>query len=266
VAEEASPEDLKRLVGLLREFRDWEQRDLARAAGLDPSSLSRYESGRIVPPRKALERLAAAVGVPMPLVDACLLPALKAVRLAMVLPERKYDVDDDTERLESALTGAARTAVVVFLATLESSRQPWERSASPSEADRSDAPELWRRLEPRNSDERRFLVETCREFQSWALAEYLCHESAAAGSDRASVALELAELAVHVAEHVPGEEAWRSRLKGYCLAFLASVRRSGNDLAGAASAFAEARRLWEAGASAEPNLLSEGRVPELGGV
>jgi transcriptional regulator with XRE-family HTH domain len=212
VAEEASPEDLKRLVRLLREFRDWEQRDLARAADVDPSSVSRYESGRIVPPRKALERLAAAVGVPISLVDACLLPALKAVRVAMALPGEGYEGDDDAEKLGSTLAGAARSAVTAFLATIEVQRKPWER-ASPSEADRSDAPELWRRLAPRTADERRFLVETCREFQSWALAEYLCLESAAAAPDRVSVALELAELAVLVAEHFPGEETWRLRLK-----------------------------------------------------
>ena len=53
------------------------------------------------------------------------------------------------------------------------------------------------RLKPRSAEERRFLVESCREFQVQALAERLRHESE---KEEAARALELARLARRVAE------------------------------------------------------------------
>jgi hypothetical protein len=74
----------------------------------------------MVPTRKALESLAAAAGVPMSALDIHLLPALKAVRLAMATPgEIDGDPDMAAEKLASALFDAASTAVTAFLATLE---------------------------------------------------------------------------------------------------------------------------------------------------
>jgi hypothetical protein len=56
--------------------------------------------------------------------------------------------------------------------------------------------------------------------------------------------LELAELALSIAERVPGEESWRSRLKGYCWAHIANARRVANDLSGADEALTRAWELW----------------------
>lgn len=50
-------------VRLLRFLRDWTQRQLADAAGVDRKDIHRYESGRSVPTRQTLERLCAAAGV-----------------------------------------------------------------------------------------------------------------------------------------------------------------------------------------------------------
>jgi hypothetical protein len=97
------------------------------------------------------------------------------------------------------------------------------------------------------------VVESCRELQLWSLAERLCQESEKAAS--ADQALELARLAVRVAELAPGEEAWRSRLKGYALISLANAQRLGGDPSGAEETFAQARKLWEAGAAGDPGLL-----------
>ena len=85
--------------------------------------------------------------------------------------------------------------------------------------------------------QRRLVVEDAREFQLWSLAERLCHESEEAASDRADRALELARLAHRVAELDPGGEAWRSRLEGYTLGFLANAQRVGGDLPGAEETF-----------------------------
>jgi transcriptional regulator with XRE-family HTH domain len=114
------PEDLRLVVRLLRGLHDWSQKDLAAASSLSASAISRYESGRMVPTRKALERLASAAGVPMSALDTHLLPALKAVRLAMAAPEEvDGDPHTEVEKFASALSEAARTAVTAFLAIPE---------------------------------------------------------------------------------------------------------------------------------------------------
>jgi transcriptional regulator with XRE-family HTH domain len=81
----ADPEDVRLLVRFLRTLRDCDQAEMAAAAGIDHSSLSRYETGRIVPSRAVLEQLIAAAGLPVSVVDSVLLPAIQAVRTARAL-------------------------------------------------------------------------------------------------------------------------------------------------------------------------------------
>ncbi|HKI02941.1 MAG TPA: helix-turn-helix transcriptional regulator [Thermoanaerobaculia bacterium] len=249
-------EALKVLVRLLRGLRGWDQAELAAAAGMDTSSVCHYETGFTVPPRRTVERLAATVDLPMSFVDACLLPALEAA-CGMAVPSA--DLEKGEAGVERVLTGTIRSALAAFLATLEE-RETWERAGPPVEEDRQQALDAWSRLEPCTTQERLFLVETCREFQTWALSERLCHASEEAASDRADRALELAGLACRVAELALGEEAWRSRLQGYALAFLANARRVAGDLAGAEEAFTRAWKLWQAGTEAAPGLLAEWRL------
>ena len=117
------PEDLKLLVRFLRSLRDWGQAEMAAAAGVDASSISHYETGKTVPPRRTVERIAAAAGVPMCLVDACLLPAIAAARAATASPSGGGggggDLTRTTAELDRALSGLGRSAVAAFLATLE---------------------------------------------------------------------------------------------------------------------------------------------------
>ncbi|HKI01889.1 MAG TPA: helix-turn-helix domain-containing protein [Thermoanaerobaculia bacterium] len=257
----AKAEDLKLLVLLLRELGGWDQAGFAAAAGMSTSSICHYETGKTVPPRRTVKRLAATVGLPMSFVEASLLPALKAARaMAVPFPEGDFaELEKPGAELVRALAGTARPALAAFLSTLEE-REPWERLGPPVEEDRQQALDAWSRLEPCTSEERRYLVETCREYQTWALAERLCHASAEAASDRADRALELAELACRAAELAPGGEAWRSRLQGYALAYLANARRVAGNLPEADETFARAWELWKAGAEAGPGLLAEWRL------
>ena len=64
-----NPEDLKFVVVFLRLLRGWTQTELAEAAGLSASAISRYEIGDIVPGREALEEIATAVGLPLRMLD-----------------------------------------------------------------------------------------------------------------------------------------------------------------------------------------------------
>lgn len=75
-------EDLSLAVRFLRALRGWTQTELARRAGWDKSRLSLMESGKHLPERADLQRLAKAVGLPFFLLEACL-PLLRLLRLAL---------------------------------------------------------------------------------------------------------------------------------------------------------------------------------------
>jgi tetratricopeptide (TPR) repeat protein len=110
---------------------------------------------------------------------------------------------------------------------------------------------------------RRKLVEDAQEFRSWALCELVCAESVKAAADDAGRAVELAELAVLIADLAPGEETWRWRLQGYAAAHLGNARRVRTDWPGAEEAFDRAAKLWQAGAPGDPGLLPEAQVLSL---
>lgn len=256
--EELRNEALKVLIRLLRWLRGWDQAKLAAAAGMNESSVCHYETGHSVPPRRTVERLAAAAELPMFFVDACLLPAIEAA-CGMGIPFA--DLEEEAG-LENVLSGMVRSALSAFLVAAEE-REPWEGAGRPVAEDRLQALDAWSRLETCTPEDRLFLVEFCREFQTWSLTELLCHASGEAASDRADRALELAGLACRVAELAPGEKAWHSRLQGYSLAFFANAQRVAGDLPGAEGTFARAWKLWNTGDSADPGLLEEWRLLTL---
>jgi transcriptional regulator with XRE-family HTH domain len=135
------PADLKLLVRVLRELREWDQAEMAAAAGVDVSSISHYETGRTVPPRRTLERLAAAVGLQMSFVETCLLPVLSTARAAAApfSAESSDDLEQNVEELGRALAGTARSTLATFLAELDAADQTPGESAC-SEAIRSITP------------------------------------------------------------------------------------------------------------------------------
>ena len=111
-----------------------------------------------------------------------------------------------------------------------------------------DAAELWANLEDCTTPERRMLVEELEEYWSGDLCARVAAESLRKAPDDPREALELAELAVLIAELLPGEDAGRPRLQGDAWARVAEARRAQGDQAGAEEAFDRARRLWEAAA------------------
>jgi tetratricopeptide (TPR) repeat protein len=122
--------------------------------------------------------------------------------------------------------------------------------------------ELYERLKPYSGSARRDLIEGAPDYQHWGLAVYLCRRSEKAAADKPPVALELAELAVFVARHVPDVHGWRDRLAGWCMAFLGNAQKAANDVPSAADTFAEALRLWDKGKD-EAGLLSEAYLLDM---
>jgi tetratricopeptide (TPR) repeat protein len=93
------------------------------------------------------------------------------------------------------------------------------------------------------------------------MVEAICSESLAAIRESPARALELTELALQIAEAVPGSEGWRSRVQAFAWAHFGNARRvQGQDLRSAEEAFSRFGRLWKAGATSDPGLLSEALV------
>jgi tetratricopeptide (TPR) repeat protein len=131
-----------------------------------------------------------------------------------------------------------------------------------AEAARQDAAaffEIARQLNPR---ERSLLVETAAARLTWAHAERLALESERAAPNDADRAVELAGLAVRLAEKVPVPEACRPFLLGWCWAFLGNARRVSGHLPDAEGGFRQADRLWQQG-QGDPWPLDASRLLDL---
>jgi len=116
---------------------------------------------------------------------------------------------------------------------------------------RRQAPALWAKLEPHAAPRRRALVEDVPRFHSWGLAELLCDRSRETAVADPAEAVELAELALSVAEWVERSRAfheeWSRDLLAYAWAHLGNARRVLSELRSAQEAFDRARDFLEAG-------------------
>ena len=114
-------DDLRLLVRFLRALRDCDQVERAAAAGIDASSLSRYETGKGIPSHAIVERLVTAAGLSLPFVDGLLLPVIRAARAAAARTQASSDAlkPGDTAHLEDEVSRLARTAVAAYLVSQE---------------------------------------------------------------------------------------------------------------------------------------------------
>jgi transcriptional regulator with XRE-family HTH domain len=256
-------EELKLAARFLRSLRDCGQAEMAAAAQLNASGLSRLENGKTTPRPATMERLAAAAGVPMWLVGV-LMNAIRLARAAQAAGPSATPVSpQSTAALERALVDAMQAALSTLLIEVGLEGEPTSRTCAPSEADRLLAADQWARFAPCSPAEQRLLVETSQEFRTWSFSERLCGESEHAAANDAALALHLANLALRVAKLVTGEAAWRSRLEGYAWAFIANARRVAGDLRAAEAACATAWILWKEGAGTDLRLLAEWRLSDL---
>jgi len=244
---------------LIRRGEDLKQNESAVRIGIPASLLSAYEHGD---PRLTLERLEVVVkgmGVPAETVSERIEMALFAAALTLPAPFPLVGISEEVRRRVQA--AAARAGRIAF----ETALQEYHRAARGAQTrkDRRRAEVLWARLKGRTHSARLALVEEEPKYQTWALAERLCAESERAAAGEPQQAVELAELALRVAELVTGDPAWLSLLAGYVWAFLGNARRVASDLPGAEKAFCQAWKLWEAGAAADFGLLDGSRLLDL---
>ncbi|HXO19102.1 MAG TPA: helix-turn-helix transcriptional regulator [Thermoanaerobaculia bacterium] len=244
-------------LAILRKIRDWQQGELALAAGVAEDTVSKWERGRKAPDPETLERLAAVMGQPPSLVRQVL--AWIAASQAETAPGGAGGLEEAQRRRIDELaeqSGAAWADLTRSFLTGLAGRKA-------AEEDRRRAREVWDRLRPASAQRRRMAVEEQPELRSWALCELLCAESVTAAADDARRALELADLALLVAGLVTGAKGWIAQLRAYAWAFVGNARRVAGDLPGADAAFAACHRLWRAGASGEGFPLAAWRILDL---
>lgn len=252
------PSPLSLVLTTLRSSRGWHQKDLGEAAGLPHGFISDYEVGRRPLTRPKLEELAAILGHPSEAID-ILLFAIHFLRDSEPPPGRPLSpTRSELEKIDWSLARAVRLATDVGREELV---RGFRDQGIREDRDRAEA--LWEILKPHTPANRRGLVERSLELRSWALCERVCAESAKAAAADAHRALDLADLALHIANHVRGPEGWRSRLQGYAWAFVANARRVASDLPGAEKAFAKAWELWKACPVEEQGPLPEWRLLDL---
>ena len=243
---------------ILRSLRGWTQEELAKALRIPASAVSEYEKGRRYIPERIVRRAAEVVGIPSrKLLDLeAFLRDLRGSLQSAPLP--KSDLRDRVaEELSLGFEDIARRAVETVLA----SSQVWKGSSG-SKRDLIPADVLWMELERCGEEERRLVIEEGVEYQTWGLCKLLCEKSLEV-ADGEGPALELAELALFVAERVPGEEDWQAGVQAFAWAHLGYVRRKLGDRSGAEEALVRFRRLWHPGASSRPLPLDDARVSDL---
>ena len=243
---------------VLRALRGWTQEELAKPLGIAASAISEYEKGKRFVPERIVRRAAEAVGIPTRrLLD--LESSLRDLQsLVRSTPPPRSDLRDRVaEELHLGFEELARRAVATVLA----SSQAWT-APSGSTRDLVPADLLWAELERCSVEERLLVVEEGVEYQTWNLCKLLCEKSLEA-ADGERAALELAELALQVAERVPGDEDWRAGVQAFAWAHLGHARRKLGDRSGAEEALARFRELWHPEASLRPLLLDDARIAGL---
>ncbi|MES1245062.1 MAG: helix-turn-helix transcriptional regulator [Acidobacteriota bacterium] len=238
--------DLAIVLTFLREGQGWSQTELGRAADVNPNLINAYERGRKELRRSRLEHLISFMGLAPEAVDATLerLAANRASARTSGSPETQRLIEDAVARLGRLATEFGR-AVLSTLAVAGIALQ-----------ERAKAAQLWEILEKYDADQRIALVEEGPKFRTWAHSELVAAKSIEMAPSSPAKALELAGLALRIAELCPFDDLLRQRAEGYAWFHVANARRAANDLRGSDTALATASRLWEAGAPGDPGFFN----------
>jgi tetratricopeptide (TPR) repeat protein len=244
--------DLGIVLEFLRHGQDWSQARLAEATGITPSLINNYEKGRKPLRRDRLEHLISCMGFEPEAIDGTL-ERLAANRASVSSVGGSGEGFLPTQRRIEAVVAKAGRLTTEFVRALMS-LLTFEAEAHQA---REEAKRLWARLERRKADERIALVEESPKFRSPALCELVSARSIEAAPNNPAEALELARLALRIAELCTGDDLLQQRTEGYAWFHVGNARRVTNDLRGSGVALEMAKRLWKAGASGDPGFFNE---------
>jgi transcriptional regulator with XRE-family HTH domain len=252
-------EEIKLTLDVILLALDWNRKTFASKTGINRSNVSKIANGKRRAQPRTWRKIETGTRLPLAEVKAVvpLIRRLRALAAGRLPPARRPAVAASLARTVGAAVEAAlqREAPPVPPPVVPRVEVPATR---PAAADRELAAELWERLRGRDQSARLALGEETPKYQTWALAERLCHESVATAADDPKEAVHLAMLALRLVEALSGEPAWLCLLAGYVWAFVGNARRVDSDLPGAEEAFR--RRLG----SLEGGLyLERGRTAEV---
>jgi tetratricopeptide (TPR) repeat protein/transcriptional regulator with XRE-family HTH domain len=244
------------VLRFVRDLCGVEQQELADKADYQKSTVSYFERGKVEPKPEAMERLMGALGVSPSTLNE-LLRIAEEIRDGEGKDKWVGPILVSGEKLRRARE-FGRDAVSREGKQFEDYLvRGWVEEGA--EKDRDTARQIGIYLRGQKN-----LVKVVREdlgCHFWALAEWLCGESlnlVAKDRDRAA---ECAEAARVVADLIPGDERFRSRLSGYCSGHIGNIQRARNDFEEAAVAFETCSRLLAAGEGGDPyDLLDVGRL------
>jgi tetratricopeptide (TPR) repeat protein/transcriptional regulator with XRE-family HTH domain len=253
----AKNEDMGIVLWFLRRGQGWSQTELGKSANIPPNLLNAYEQGRKTLSRERLLRLISFMALPPETIDETL-GRLEANRTAGRGAAAAGGLSLTRRRVEEVAVHVGRMAAELTRSAL--SLLAFEAEAMEA---REGARRFWARLEARPADERLALIEDSLEPPTWALCELVCAKSIEMAPSSPAQALELAGLALRIAERCRGDEWLRKRTQGYAWFHVANARRVANGLPGSVAALATATKLWEAGAPGDPGLFNEAIVLAL---
>jgi transcriptional regulator with XRE-family HTH domain len=247
------------VIYVLRTVRNWTQEDLAMAMDTSVSAISGYENGKRRPSQRALHRAAAAAGLTFDHLRR-LLTSIGDVREAMEFLVPRHGKQSVGAVVEERCRNDIEAAVLkgVLAALQDGETLPLEGFPAP-ESGRL----LWNQLERHRMEDRKRLVDGVESYRSWDLCELLCEESRDAAEEGEDASLELAELALYIAERIPGGEELRACAQAFAWAHLGHARRQLGDRTGAEEAFGRFRELRDQGSSMRLQLLDDTRIASL---
>lgn len=205
---ERSPSALGLALGYLRSAAVWSKARLARALGRDTSLISHYERGKPLT-REQLESFLDSLRYPSEAVDVLLFAHDLIFPEPLDEPASPVALSPQERRVIDRAVMAAGWTVGHVTAGEVRGELIRRRKEEKVEAARQEAEGLFKGLMAATREERAALVEAFPEYWNWALAVRLCEHSVKRAAHRAEEALELAHLALAIAERVPGEESWR---------------------------------------------------------
>jgi tetratricopeptide (TPR) repeat protein len=220
---------------------------------MDPSLLGRYERGDGLS-RVKLDTQIAPLGYPPEAVDV-LVFADRLISGEGVASTPALSPEESGRIARASIAAGWTAAEVVYSELLR------RKKAEKAEAAGREAEELWARLKVAPEEDQRVLATGFPEFWRPALARKVSHASIRAAAHSTGEALKLADLALSIAERVPGDETLRCQ--GYCWAHVGNARRVATDFDGANAAFARAWEIWRAGIETDSDLFPEWRLLDL---
>jgi transcriptional regulator with XRE-family HTH domain len=239
-----------RSLGAALRFYRWQrgksQAELARDARISDSALSEYETGETLPPLDLQDRILAALEVSTPALERAVLLA-EGDGVFDGIPGQRFAT-------EAAASAADSTLAISSLVRDRLLRSPSRQPSSPYE--------LLERLTRHPREARRAVLQEIEDFRIPDFCALLCAESERLAPRHLDSTLELADLAVLLAELADVEEHRRPWLLWYAWAFLGNARRATGDLINADLAFIQARRAL-ASAEGHPAPLDGSRPFDL---